>query len=177
MDTKRKISFRQRAMSCLTVIVTILLIYNGAQVMLRTPPVTPLQNIAHRGGTKLAPENTLASFRNGIAQGVDYLEFDVQMTKDGVLVVIHDETVDRTTNGTGAVRDLTLEQIRALDAGQGEKVPTFEEVVALAKVSGFKIMPETKSAHLISKGYFHYLSDYPCDSMNIWLIRSSGTFL
>jgi glycerophosphoryl diester phosphodiesterase len=75
------------------------------------------------------------------------LEFDVQMTKDGVLVFIHDETVDRTTNGTGAVRDLTLEQIRALDAGQGEQVPTFEEVVDLAKANGAKIMPETKSAH------------------------------
>ncbi len=77
--------------------------------------------------------------------GVDWLEFDVQMTKDGALVVIHDETVDRTTNGTGAVRDLTLEEIRSLDAGQGEKVPTFEEVVQLAKTNGVKILPETKS--------------------------------
>jgi glycerophosphoryl diester phosphodiesterase len=131
-----------------TRIVAILLIYYCVQVLLRTPPVIPLQNIAHRGGSKGAPENTLAAFRNGIVQGLDWLEFDVQMTKDGVLVVIHDETVDRTTNGTGAVRDLTLEQIRALDAGQGEKVPTFEEVVELAKTSGVKIMPETKSAHL-----------------------------
>ncbi len=67
---------------------------------------------------------------------------------DGVLVVIHDDTVDRTTNGTGAVRDLTLEQIRALDAGQGEKVPTFEEVIALARAGRVNILPETKSAHL-----------------------------
>jgi len=148
MSTTRKISFRQRAMGCLTIIVIILLIYYAAQVLLRTPPVTRLQNIAHRGGPKYAPENTLAAFRNAIAQGVDWLEFDVQMTKDGVLVVIHDDTVDRTTNGTGAVRDLTLEQIRAFDAGQGEQVPTFEEVMKLAKTSGVKILPETKSAHL-----------------------------
>jgi glycerophosphoryl diester phosphodiesterase len=90
----------------------------------------------------------LAAFRNSIALGIDWIEFDVQMTKDGALVVIHDETVDRTTNGTGAVRDLTLEQIRSLDAGQGEQVPTFEEVIELAKANSKKIMPEAKSAHL-----------------------------
>ena len=148
MSTPRKTSLPKRAMRYLTILVVVLLVYYGVQVLLRTPPLTSLQNIAHRGGPKYAPENTLAAFRKSIAQGVDWLEFDVQMTKDGVLVVIHDETVDRTTNGTGAVRDLTLEQIRALDAGGGEKVPTLEEVVELAKSNGVKILPETKSAHL-----------------------------
>lgn len=70
------------------------------------------------------------------------------MTEDGALVVIHDETVDRTTNGRGRVGHLTLAQIRALDAGHGERVPTFDEAIALAKESGVGIMPEAKSAHL-----------------------------
>jgi glycerophosphoryl diester phosphodiesterase len=73
---------------------------------------------------------------------------DIQMTKDGALVVMHDETVDRTTDGTGRVRDLTLEQMRALDAGNGEQVPTFEEVIAIAKEAVVGVMPEAKSAHL-----------------------------
>jgi glycerophosphoryl diester phosphodiesterase len=148
MSTTRKISFRQRAGGCLTILILVLLVYYGVQILLRTPALTAPQIIAHRGGSANAPENTLAAFRNAITQGVDWLEFDVQMTKDGALVVIHDETVDRTTDGTGAVRDLTLEQIRSLDAGQGEKVPTFEEVLELAKTNGVKILPETKSAHL-----------------------------
>lgn len=148
MSTSRKKSLIKRAVRYLIILVIVLLVYYGVQILLRTPPLTSLQNIAHRGGPKYAPENTLAAFQKSIDEGLDWLEFDVQMTKDGVLVVIHDETVDRTTNGTGTVRDLTLEQIRALDAGQGEKVPTFEEVVELAKSNGVKILPETKSAHL-----------------------------
>ena len=148
MSTTRKISFGQRARGCLAILVLVLLIYYSVQILLRTPALTALQNIAHRGGSTSAPENTLAAFRNAITQGADWLEFDVQMTKDGALVVIHDETVDRTTDGTGAVHDLTLEQIRSLDAGQGEKVPTFEEVLELAKANRVKILPETKSAHL-----------------------------
>jgi len=148
MSTIRRISSRQRAGGCLTIFVVVLLIYYGVQVLLRTPALTALQIIAHRGGPTNAPENTLAAFRNAITQGADWLEFDVQMTKDRVLVVIHDETVDRTTDGTGAVHDLTLEQIRSFDAGQGERIPTFEEVLELVKTNGVKILPETKSAHL-----------------------------
>jgi len=148
MSTSHKNSPRRRGGCCLVLLVLFPLIYYSLQAMLRTPALTWLQNIAHRGGPKYAPENTLAAFRNAIAWGVDWLEFDVQMTKDGFLVVIHDETVERTTDGSGAVRGLTLEQIRLLDAGQGETVPTFEEVVELAKSSGVKILPETKSAHL-----------------------------
>src|SRR5215212_3812774 len=118
MSTTRKISFGQRARGCLAILVLVLLIYYSVQILLRTPALTALQNIAHRGGSTSAPENTLAAFRNAITQGADWLEFDVQMTKDGALVVIHDETVDRTTDGTGAVAEMTLEQIRRLDAGR-----------------------------------------------------------
>lgn len=148
MSATHRISSRQRLDGCLSILVLTLLAYYGVHVLLRTPALTGLQIIAHRGGPTDAPENTLAAFRNAITLGADWLEFDVQMTKDGALVVIHDETVDRTTNGTGAVRDLTLKQIRSFDAGQGEKVPTFEEVLQLAKTNRVKILPETKSAEL-----------------------------
>ena len=72
---------------------------------------------AHRGGSALAPENTMAAFDNGLACGADGLECDVHLSRDGVPVVIHDPTVDRTTNGTGAVADLRVADMAALDAG------------------------------------------------------------
>lgn len=148
MSTSSRTRRNRHSWGCLAILLAVPLIYYAIHVALRTSALTPTQIIAHRGGPKYAPENTMAAFQHAIAEGVDWLEFDVQMTQDGVLVVIHDETVDRTTNGTGAVRDLTFAQIRALDAGQGEKVPTFKEVVELAKANGVKILPETKSAHL-----------------------------
>ena len=93
-------------------------------------------NVAHRGASGHAPENTMEAFQKGFEMKSDYIEIDVQMTKDGELVVIHDTSVNRTTNGTGKVGDLTLEEIRQLDAGSwfseayaGEKVPTFAEVL------------------------------------------------
>jgi glycerophosphoryl diester phosphodiesterase len=93
--------------------------------------------VAHRGLLRHAPEDTLANFRACLELRLGF-EFDVRRTKDGHLVCIHDETVDRTTNGTGAISEMTLEQIRRLDAGSWfdarfahEKVPTVEEVFAL----------------------------------------------
>ena len=73
--------------------------------------------IAHRGGAKLFPENTLFAFKNSLEMGVDVIELDVRSTSDGKLVVIHDAKVDRTTDGSGAIADMTFEQIRKLDAG------------------------------------------------------------
>jgi len=87
----------------------------------------------HRGAAGLEPENTLRSIRKAIDLGVDSVEIDVRVTRDGYLVVIHDETVDRTTNGHGYVKDLTFNEIRRLDAGKGEKIPTLEEVLNLTK--------------------------------------------
>lgn len=76
------------------------------------------QLVAHRGGAKLAPENTLEAFRDAVeVWGADQLELDVRLTADGHVVVIHDETVDRTTNGTGRVDGLSLAELQALDAG------------------------------------------------------------
>lgn len=93
--------------------------------------------VAHRGLLRHAPENTLANFRACLELRLGF-EFDVARTKDGHLVCIHDATVDRTTNGTGKVADLSLEQIRRLDAGSwfdkkfaGQRVPTIEEVIKL----------------------------------------------
>ncbi len=104
--------------------------------------------IAHRGGPDRAPENTLAAFRIAIGLGVDGVELDCQRSKDGALVVIHDETVDRTTNGKGLVGELTLAELRALDAGEGEPIPTFEEVLVLAKDGGVQLVAEIKSPEL-----------------------------
>lgn len=93
-------------------------------------------NIAHRGASGHAPENTMAAFEKAFEMKADYIEIDVQMTKDGELIAIHDTTVNRTTNGTGSVGDYTLEEIQQLDAGSwfgqefvGERIPTFEEII------------------------------------------------
>jgi glycerophosphoryl diester phosphodiesterase len=92
--------------------------------------------VAHRGAAGYAPENTIAAFDKGVEMKADYIEIDVQRSKDGELVVIHDTTVDRTTDGTGRVGDLTFDELRSLDAGSfkgeqfaGEKIPTLEEVL------------------------------------------------
>lgn len=96
--------------------------------------IPPLR-IAHRGasGRGLAPENTLAAFEKAIEIGVDLLEIDVRITGDGHLIVLHDPSLDRTTDRQGLVRDLTLEQVRQADAGNGERVPLLMEVLDLAR--------------------------------------------
>jgi len=94
--------------------------------------------IGHRGASGLAPENTLASFRKALEIGVDGVELDVRETKDHEIVLMHDGKVDRTTNGSGFVQDMTLSEIKRLDAGskfgpnfRGEKVPTLKEALEL----------------------------------------------
>ncbi len=95
-----------------------------------------VRNIAHRGASGTFPENTLAAFRAAIELGAQMCELDVQLTRDRAVVVMHDDTVDRTTDGHGAVADLTLEELKRLDAGvrtkdgarRGERVPTLDEV-------------------------------------------------
>ncbi len=85
--------------------------------------------VAHRGASAYEPENTLRSIRRAIEMGADAVEVDVRMTSDGVPVIMHDPTVDRTTNGKGEVRYMSLEEIESLDAGLGEKVPRLDEVL------------------------------------------------
>lgn len=85
--------------------------------------------IAHRGASAYEPENTLRSFKLAFDMKADMIELDVRMSKDRHLVVVHDSTVDRTTNGRGYVKDMTLEELKKLDAGKGETIPTLEEVI------------------------------------------------
>jgi glycerophosphoryl diester phosphodiesterase len=87
--------------------------------------------MGHRGAPREEPENTLRSIRRALEIGVDAVEVDVHLSRDGRVVVIHDERVDRTTNGQGRVRDLTFAELRELDAGRGERLPSLEEVVDL----------------------------------------------
>jgi glycerophosphoryl diester phosphodiesterase len=87
----------------------------------------------HRGAAALEPEDTLRGIRRAIEIGVDRVEVDVHSTRDGRLILIHDETVDRTTNGHGRIRDLTFQEIRSLDAGKGEVIPTLEEAISMVK--------------------------------------------
>ncbi|MFI6348358.1 glycerophosphodiester phosphodiesterase [Streptomyces sp. NPDC050560] len=88
----------------------------------------------HRGARADEPENTLRSFRRAIELGADGIELDVRVSADGHLVIIHDAAVDRTTDGSGEIASLALADIQALDAGQGERIPTFEEAMAVCTV-------------------------------------------
>ncbi|MDR3295036.1 MAG: glycerophosphodiester phosphodiesterase [Clostridiales Family XIII bacterium] len=86
-----------------------------------------VKNFAHRGYRARYPENTMLAFQKAIEAGCDGIELDVQRSKDGSVVIMHDERVDRTTDGAGFVRDMTLAELRALDAGQGERIPLLDE--------------------------------------------------
>ena len=96
-------------------------------MILLDPAARPV--IAHRGASGQFPENTLLAFREAVAQGADAVELDVRLTLDGVPVVMHDATLDRTTDGVGGVGESSLEALSALDAGRGEPVPTLEAVL------------------------------------------------
>src|ERR1700760_2592331 len=88
--------------------------------------------VGHRGAAGHAPENTLASVERGIALRVDLVEVDVQRTSDGVLVLMHDKFVARTTNGNGRLSAMRLDDLRRLDAGNGEKIPLLAELLEAA---------------------------------------------
>ena len=105
---------------------------------------------AHRGASYYEPENTLRAFKRALEMGAYRLELDVRSTKDGIIVVIHDDTVDRTTNGSGFVREMTLKEIKRLDAGKGEKIPTLEEVLEFAK-NNAKLLVDVKEKGLEEK--------------------------
>lgn len=136
-------------------------------------PDEKIMTIAHRGSSGYAPESTLASYRLGVKMKADYIEIDVQMTADGELIAMHDKTVDRTTNGTGRVKSMTLAQIKTLDAGSwfnekhpiyaredytNEKVPTLREIFeAFGKDTRY--MLETKDPE-----------DYPGMEEKMWAL-------
>lgn len=130
--------------------------------MKRTKPLI----IAHRGASSEAPENTLAAFQLAMDQGCDGIELDIHLTKDGKLVVIHDENIKRTTNGEGIVGEMTAAELKKYDAGswfsrkyKGEKIPLLEEV--------FEIVPreiliniEIKNIPSFYQGIEKKLSDF-----------------
>ncbi len=108
--------------------------------------------IAHRGASGSAPENTMAAFRRAIELGANFIETDLQLTRDAHLVAIHDVTLERTTNGRGTVRDYTLAELRQLDAGSwfssefaGEKIPTMDEIFELAREADVVFFLELKA--------------------------------
>lgn len=101
---------------------------------------SPVRVVAHRGHHVTIPENTIPAILSAIAIGCDYVELDVRTTADGQLVVLHDSSVDRTTDGTGKLNELTLAQVQSLDAGikrgdkwKGTRVPTFRECIQVCK--------------------------------------------
>jgi glycerophosphoryl diester phosphodiesterase len=106
---------------------------------------------AHRGGSLLWPENSLLAFRNALALGADYLELDVHLSRDGEVMVIHDPTLDRTTTGSGPVRERTraeLGELRLKDRGgavTAEPIPTLDQVVALAAAARRQMLVEIKT--------------------------------
>ena len=105
----------------------------------------PLLCIGHRGARGHAPENTLLSIETAMRMGVDMIEFDVQRCQDE-LVVIHDPRLERSTNGDGRVGDVSLEYLRSLDAGEGQQIPTLDEVLALVAAQ-VALNVEIKSAN------------------------------
>jgi glycerophosphoryl diester phosphodiesterase len=105
-----------------------------------------IQVTGHRGARDLVPENTLAGFRLARELGCDAVELDVHLTRDGRLAVIHDQTLERTTNGRGPVSDCTFEELSRLDAGRGERIPSLEQVFDLLADSGMRIQIELKGA-------------------------------
>lgn len=107
-----------------------------AIVLVLAPLAASAQLSAHRGDVAAAPENTIPAFLSAVAKGAPQIEFDVNMSSDGHLVVMHDATVDRTTDGTGKVTDFTLAELKALDAGSwfgpefaGTRIPTLRETL------------------------------------------------
>jgi glycerophosphoryl diester phosphodiesterase len=111
-----------------------------------------LLTIAHRGASGYAPENTLAAYRRAVAQGVTFIETDLHLTRDAHFVALHDETVNRTTNGQGPIQQMTLLEARRLDAGSwfgsefiGERLPTLPEILDFAKKHDVVFYLELKS--------------------------------
>ncbi len=116
-----------------------------------------VQVIAHRGFSSKAPENTMAAIKEAFLSGVSHIEIDVQLSKDGEVILFHDSSLDRTTNGYGKVAYKTLKELKSLDAGswfssqfKGEKIPTLEEVLEWLPQEGVTLIIEVKS----TKGIF-----------------------
>lgn len=118
-----------------------------------------MEIIAHRGASAYAPENTLAAFQLAVEHGVESIELDVRLTKDGIPVICHDARINRTSNGKGFIHKMTLEELKTYDFGswfsptfQGERIPTLEEVFTLLKGEQIDINIEIKQGPMIQAG-------------------------
>ncbi|MFE2829865.1 glycerophosphodiester phosphodiesterase [Streptomyces mirabilis] len=107
--------------------------------------------IGHRGVMGVEPENTLRSFIAAQQAGLDLIELDLHLSKDGALVVMHDADVDRTTDGSGPIAEMTLAEVRALDAGHGERVPVFEEVLDVVRAPLQAEIKDTAAARALAE--------------------------
>ncbi len=131
-----------------------------------TPAPPADQLIGHRGIAALAPENTMSSFRLAASHNVSWVEFDVRLTKDNALIIFHDDTLERTTNGNGYVYEHTLRSLMSLDAGSwfsarfaGEKIPIFSDVFSELVILGLqcniemKFPPQPSPSHIAMLAY------------------------
>lgn len=135
--------------------IILLLIFFGLHLGLRSRPLAAQKMISHRGAAGLAPENTLAGIQLAIDHQAPLIEVDVQRSKDNVLLLIHDRSIDRTTNGRGAVKDLTWAEIKQLDASNhfadryaNEPIPSLDEALTLIEGQNTRLVIELKSASL-----------------------------
>lgn len=128
----------KKKVSCLAGLVSacLLLLVGFNEHPPKQVEMTGMISVAHRGASSYAPENTQAAFQKGLELGADFLECDVHLSKDGELIIMHDDKVDRTTDGAGFVRDYTLAELKELDAGalfgasfSGEKIMTLDELL------------------------------------------------
>jgi len=146
---------------------------------------TPIgfMKIGHRGAMGYEPENTLLSFKKALELGVDAIELDVYVCKTGELVVIHDDKVDRTTNGKGYVMEKTFDELRSFDAGKGEKIPTLSEVldvvnrkvqvnIELKGVGTAKPVSDLVEDYIGNKGWKH--DDFMVSSFNHYELKEFG---
>jgi glycerophosphoryl diester phosphodiesterase len=152
--------------------------YTAALLLAATLPVAaqavrPIVAISHRGEHLQRPENTIPAFQEAIRVGADFIEVDVRTSSDGKLVLSHDATVDRCTNGKGNVADMTFDQLEALDAGikkgpefAGTKIPTFDQVLDLARgkigiyVDIKNVTPEALVTHIEEHGMSDHVVMY-----------------
>lgn len=118
-----------------------------------------MQIVAHRGSSKHFPENTMIAFQKAVEEKADCIELDVRLSKDGHLVVCHDATIKRTSNGNGRINDLTLKELKEYDFGswkseefKGEQIPTLEEVLILLKDTDLLLNVEIKNGPIMQKG-------------------------
>lgn len=146
-SVKRRIPYRSMAAVAAIVLLTLI---NCTTVAHQEVDMNAINVVAHRGGSLLAPENTLASFKAGIEAGADQLELDIHLSKDNVMIVMHDPTLKRTAAHDGEIHDYTLAELKTFNAASAHKdhpfveIPTLQEVLELAKDTDLELQIEIK---------------------------------